>query len=549
MRNPLRTISLFVIMATLCSTAFSQKFTIKNYADKEISLKKQKRVVDTTILELTAEINRLSTELKSIYSEAEKKKTIYNKAKSDIDISLGLLTKEAEKLLMPRNFFKKEEYYKKQREVFEMMKQKLKDSLNVKYSFNKLQKDVTDINVVIEERNAVIYSKRHTLKLQNNKADSLLNLIDYYSPKHTSFFSDIEKTIDESDTLNYITLYAADKLLRLHTEHKDSVLNSLNQIKLYKNHDDYAAIHDDFQYPLEFLGSAIDPKHCETKYNKTYKSFYIEIKDKIFYTNNLKKEIAMDIDSRAIPLKIFPIDNSDILMYNNSLDTLKHLGDFYSKGDKISEYNSKKAIYDVQDEKYYYTVLVLAEHSARFKSNFSKTKIYKIGYDYFSYLDGYFYSMVKGIRIGNTIWMAENMVYSDYNQNVCYNGNDNDCERYGGLYIEQQAQKIAQQQKYSGWHLPSVDEWNALIKSMGGNKKAYNMLINGGNSGFNAKLGGEGYGSPLDPAYFKGANKTGKYWCVSFNTECIVFNADKKTVGVSKSYRESGHSVRLVRDL
>jgi len=536
-------------MVALCSTAYSQKFTIKNYAEKEINLKSQKRAVDTIITKLTAEINNLTVDLQSVYDQSKEKKAIYNKAKRDIDISLGMLTKEAEKLLMPRNFFKKEEYYLKQREVFEMIKQKLKDSLNVKYSFNKLHKDVTDINNIIEDKSAVIYSKKQTLKQQNNSADSLLKLIDYYSPKHTSFFSNIEKTIDESDTLNYITLYASDKLLRLHTEHKDSVINQINEIKLYQNHDDFAAIHDDFEYPLEYLGSTIDQKHCRTKYNKTYKSFYIEIKDQIFYTNNLKKEIAIGIDKRTVPLKIFPIKGNDILLYNNSLDTLKHLGDYYSKGDKISEYNSKKAIYDVQDDKYYYTVLVLAEHSQKFKSGFNNSKIYKIGYDYFSYLDGYFYSMVKGIRIGNTIWMAENMVYSDYNQNVCYNGNETNCEEYGGLYVEQQAIKIAQQQKYNGWHLPSVDEWKKLINSMGGNRKAYNLLINGGSTGFNAKLGGEGYGSPLDPAYFKGANKNGKYWCVSFNTECIVFNADKKTVGVSKSYRESGHSIRLVRDL
>jgi uncharacterized protein (TIGR02145 family) len=101
--------------------------------------------------------------------------------------------------------------------------------------------------------------------------------------------------------------------------------------------------------------------------------------------------------------------------------------------------------------------------------------------------EGYVYSTIK---IGNQVWMAENLRTthringSVLNGVYAYNDNDNYVAEYGRLYTWQAALDA----EIPGWHLPSDDEWNILINYVGTNP--VNKLRNGGTSGFNVKLGG-----------------------------------------------------------
>jgi uncharacterized protein (TIGR02145 family) len=69
----------------------------------------------------------------------------------------------------------------------------------------------------------------------------------------------------------------------------------------------------------------------------------------------------------------------------------------------------------------------------------------------------------KTVKIGNQIWMAENLniVTRD---SKCYNDEPKNCEKYGRLYDWETAKWICP----DGWHLPSKEEWVSLENFAGG---------------------------------------------------------------------------------
>ena len=66
------------------------------------------------------------------------------------------------------------------------------------------------------------------------------------------------------------------------------------------------------------------------------------------------------------------------------------------------------------------------------------------------------YSLVK---IGDQVWMAENLNYQTENSR-CYDNAAGNCLKYGQLYTWNEAQDVCPE----GTHLPSYDEFNALYK-------------------------------------------------------------------------------------
>jgi len=101
----------------------------------------------------------------------------------------------------------------------------------------------------------------------------------------------------------------------------------------------------------------------------------------------------------------------------------------------------------------------------------------------------------KTVKIGEQVWMAENLAY-DAEGSKCYNGNPANCRKYGKLYGWETAMKSCP----PGWYLPSDDEWQTLVDFVGGAKiagkklKAKNGWDENGNGtddfGFSALPGG-----------------------------------------------------------
>lgn len=159
----------------------------------------------------------------------------------------------------------------------------------------------------------------------------------------------------------------------------------------------------------------------------------------------------------------------------------------------------------------------------------------------------------KTVKIGDQIWMAENLNYETETGSWCYDNNPSNCDKYGRLYDWETANKVAP----AGWHLPSRAEFETLLKNLGGEgAEAYKHIIQGGSSGFNAFFSGYRGG---DGSYHKSSiwgNGENTFFRSSTENEdkqawawiLSVFSDTHKAHMTSVNDKSAGFSVRLVKD-
>jgi len=159
----------------------------------------------------------------------------------------------------------------------------------------------------------------------------------------------------------------------------------------------------------------------------------------------------------------------------------------------------------------------------------------------------------KTVKVGGKTWMAENLNFAE-EDSKCYENNAENCDKYGRLYNWATALKACP----AGFHLPSDDEWTALVNYAGGEKKAGHKLKskagwdNNGNGtddyGWSALPGGVG----SSDRNFGSAGNIGGWWSA---TEYAADNASYRGMvyggeGVSLyiGHKTNLLSVRCVED-
>ena len=159
------------------------------------------------------------------------------------------------------------------------------------------------------------------------------------------------------------------------------------------------------------------------------------------------------------------------------------------------------------------------------------------------------------------IWMAQNLNF-DVGEDCWHYDNDPDNgKKYGRLYTWDAAKRACP----PGWHIPSDDEWWEMAKHYGmawnvyegqqenkgddAGKPAYKSLIDGGDSGFSALLGGDRNTS----GDFSSLGGYGVYWSSTEQSssdawDYYFFYSDDKDLSRGSSNKSLGFSCRCVQD-
>jgi uncharacterized protein (TIGR02145 family) len=148
------------------------------------------------------------------------------------------------------------------------------------------------------------------------------------------------------------------------------------------------------------------------------------------------------------------------------------------------------------------------------------------------------------VTFGTQTWIAGNLNFN-IKGSWCFRDDSSYCLKYGKLYNFGAANAACP----SGWHLPSVSEWDSLIIANGGPDEAgLNLSLWRPNIGFNLMYGGRRH--PAGEYYY--LDMFGFYWTSSIsdkdNSFAYVTNPASGNIKVNPYDKWQGYSVRCVKD-
>lgn len=168
----------------------------------------------------------------------------------------------------------------------------------------------------------------------------------------------------------------------------------------------------------------------------------------------------------------------------------------------------------------------------------------------------------KTVKIGDKVWMAENLNYQT-GESKCYDNKPENCDKYGRLYVWRDAVTACPE----GWHLPNKQELEDLKITAGQKagdidmagtvlKSSTGWKVNSGKSGNGTD--GLGFGALPAGSYFSDLDDfhdEGNYALFWSSTEYssndayyLVLDCSYEGAGVYDYDKSSGFSVRCVKN-
>ena len=246
------------------------------------------------------------------------------------------------------------------------------------------------------------------------------------------------------------------------------------------------------------------------------------------------------------------------------------------QSDKLSSSNSEKTL--------------LSSCSSGFVWNLPKEAYLNPGIDYGTMTDERDSKVYKTVKIGDQVWMAENLNYdpgqggsgeNKYDWSWCYGVEPKNCDVAGRLYTWAAAMdsvKLANDAENpqdcgygkecgltgsvqgvcpEGWHLPSQTEWNTLFTAVGGQSTAGKVLKS--QTGWHKNNGTDAFGFAVLPTGLGAPKGTFDYvgWLAYFwsSTESdssracsVAMDYYYVDAGLGNITKYFGYSVRCVKD-
>jgi len=162
------------------------------------------------------------------------------------------------------------------------------------------------------------------------------------------------------------------------------------------------------------------------------------------------------------------------------------------------------------------------------------------------------------VVIGDQTWKIKNLDIDDGLGGIyAYNNNESNVATYGRLYTWDAAARVSS--IASGWHLPSVNEWNTLVTYLGGASIAGGKLKEAGTvhwSSPNDSATNESGLTLLPSGYFEesfnGINTDAQVWSSTefdtLNSWLVYLSFSNGNIGTNYYLKGSAYSVRLIKD-
>jgi uncharacterized protein (TIGR02145 family) len=164
----------------------------------------------------------------------------------------------------------------------------------------------------------------------------------------------------------------------------------------------------------------------------------------------------------------------------------------------------------------------------------------------------------KTVRIGDQVWMAENLNFNTGSAKAIYPNNTSLVDVFGRMYCWEEAREVCP----DGWHLPTEKDWETLAGLLGGESVAGNKMKksspywSSGNeeatneSGFSVLPGGY-LENPRDTSFpFMG--DMGFFWTDAEKSKSDAWfryiKIDSGQFKAGSGDKKSGMSVRCLRD-